>query len=131
MRLSHAWTYGQWLHDWIRTSTSASGVDGHPSQWRSSIRMALHQRRVEVLDGHPQLVALLLVRGERVRQPPLALVGHPEVRYAGVRCRLGSFDQPCLLRAADELGHRALRELEAVGELRHGRLLSPVGRALD
>ena len=40
-------------------------------------------------------------------------------------------DQADLLGPADELGDGALRELQPLGELGHGRLLAAVGRALD
>ena len=65
------------------------------------------------------------------REPPLPFVGKAQVRDAQVALGALSLDQPDALRAADELGDGALRQLESLRELGHRGLLAPVGGAFD
>ena len=67
---------------------------------------------------HGSETALAVAREAEVNDPPV-VVGHVPAHEPGV------------LGALDELGHRALGELEALAEIAHGRLLAPVGSALD
>src|SRR3954452_1943944 len=87
--------------------------------------------RIEVRDRGPELLPLLLVGRECVQEAPLALLGQPEVSDAAVGRGLLALDQTGLLGAADELRDRALRQLEALGELGHRRLLATSGCSLD
>ncbi len=86
---------------------------------------------VEVRERVAELRALGLELGERQHQPPLSFRGEPEVCDTGVPLRLRALDQPRLLGPADELGDRALGELEAFGELSDRGLLVPARGALD
>ena len=86
---------------------------------------------VEVRERVAELRALGLELGERQHQPPLPFRGEPEVCDAGVPLRLRALDQPGLLGPADELGDRALGELEALGELGDRGLLVPARGTLD
>lgn len=53
------------------------------------------------------------------------------MRDAPVVCRLLAPQEAGLLGASDQLRHRALRELKALGEVGYRRLLAPVRRPFD
>src|SRR6478735_7916410 len=74
---------------------------------------------------------LRLVRRERARQALLALGAEAEVGDAAVRAGALPLDQAGLLGSPYELGDRALRKLQPLRELGHGRALAVVGSALD
>ena len=93
--------------------------------------LARRDAAAEALERVQEGLPLGFVARERRRQPPLALGREPEVCDPPVDRRALPLDEPDLLRAADELGDGALSELQAVGQLRHRRLLRVVGRALD
>src|SRR5262249_12786168 len=86
---------------------------------------------LELRDQLEQTATLAGVRPGDARETSLPLLREPQVCDAAVGLGAFPLDQPDVLGAADELRDRALRELEPLDELCHGRALTPVGRALD
>ena len=105
-------------------------VAGSSSGGSSPTALAL-ARRVQQRECVAELRPLGVELGEGEHQPALALGRQTQVSNTGVGLRLLALDEPGFLGAAHELGDGALRELQAIGELGHGRLLAAAGGALD
>src|SRR5919197_2116084 len=72
---------------------------------------------VELGKGGAQLLALRVEVDEDAREPAFAIVRQAEVGDARIGLGLLALDQSCPLGSADELGYRALRRLQSLGEL--------------
>ena len=93
--------------------------------------MSARLRWVEGRSPRAKLVALLVEPAHGQRETSLPLGCQPEVCDPEVALGALPLHEPGPLRPPDELRDGALGELEPLRELGHGRLLAPVGRALD
>src|SRR4051794_20995764 len=90
---------------------------------------------LEVVAGAVEVLEQLLAIGphdhERGHEPFLARRLQPDEHRARVRIAGRAGDEARRLGPVDELGHRALSELEVLAELADRARLAAVGRALD
>ena len=91
-------------------------------------RQAASLRRSERV---AQRAALVLEPRETLRQPALSLSGEPDLAHPPVGLGLGRGDEARLGRPADQLGYRALRQVEPACTGRRRSPARSIRRSLD